>query len=147
MIRHVAGGLVALIAVAMPFGLARADPSVEEHGKASYYADKFEGRKTASGTPLDQNAMVAASRNLPLGATARVTNEATGKTVKVKVKDRGPYARGRVIDVSKRAAKALDMKKDGVAPVKVIARPADQPTPELKREVAQAAKDRRLARR
>jgi len=145
--RCVARGLIVLIAAAAPFGAVRADPTVEEHGKASYYADKFNGRKTASGTPLNQNAMVAASRDLPLGATARVTNEATGKTVKVKVKDRGPYSHGRVIDVSKRAAKALDMKKDGVAPVKVVAQPADQPTPALKREVTETAKDRRLARR
>jgi rare lipoprotein A len=120
-------------------------PAVVQHGTASYYADHLSGRETASGNRLNQNGLVAASRDLPLGSTAKVTNEATGKSVHVKVEDRGPYARGRVIDVSKRAAKALDMKKDGVAPVKVESRPADQPTRALKDRVAERAKGERRA--
>jgi rare lipoprotein A len=89
---------------------------------------------------MDQGAMTAASKNLPLGAKAKVTNLETGKTADVKINDRGPVRKGRVIDVSKRAANQLGMKQESVAPVKVEAKPADQPTPELKQKVEQAAK-------
>jgi rare lipoprotein A len=114
--------------------------AVEQQGKASYYSDRLQGKKTASGAPMDQGAMTAASKKLPLGAKAKVTNLETGKTADVKINDRGPVPKGRVIDVSKRAANQLGMKQEGVAPVKVEARPADQPTPELKQKVEQAAK-------
>jgi rare lipoprotein A len=89
---------------------------------------------------MDQGAMTAASKKLPLGAKAKVTNLETGKTADVKINDRGPVPKGRVIDVSKQAANQLGMKQEGVAPVKVEAKPADQPTPELKQKVEQAAK-------
>ncbi len=114
--------------------------TVEQQGKASYYSDRFNGRETASGEKMNQGAMTAASRTLPAGTKAEVTNLNTGKTVDVKVNDRGPYRKGRVIDVSKQAAKQLDIKHDGVAPVKVEAKPSDQPTPELKEKVAEIAK-------
>jgi rare lipoprotein A len=68
---------------------------VEQHGKASYYSSKLQGHKIASGTRMKQNAMTAASRTLPLGAKAKVTNVETGKSADVTVNDRGPNAKGR----------------------------------------------------
>jgi rare lipoprotein A len=115
--------------------------AVEQQGKASFYSNSLQGKKTASGEPMDQSAMTAASRKLPLGANAKVTNLENGKTADVKINDRGPVPKGRVVDVSKQAANQLGIKKDeGVAPVKVEAKPAEQPTPELKQKVEQAAK-------
>jgi rare lipoprotein A len=90
---------------------------------------------------MEQGAMTAASRKLPLGAKAKVTNIETGKSADVKINDRGPAPKGRVIDVSKRAANQLGItKEDGLAPVTVEAKPADQPTPELKEKVEQSAR-------
>lgn len=90
-----------------------------QSGTASYYGPEFAGRPTASGEPHDPKDMTAASRTLPLGTKAKVTNKETGKSVAVEVNDRGPYAKGRIIDVSPKAAARLGMKDDGVAPVKV----------------------------
>ncbi|MFM2231176.1 MAG: hypothetical protein RL607_2434 [Bacteroidota bacterium] len=70
---------------------------------ASYYADRFHGKRTASGKRYDRNKLTAAHKKLPLGTLVRVTNEATGKSVIVEITDRGPFARGREIDLSKRA--------------------------------------------
>lgn len=114
--------------------------TVVEHGKGSFYADEFHGRKTASGEKMDQGALTAASKNLPLGTRAKVTNLETGKSVDVEINDRGPYVPGRVIDLSKRAAEKVDLtKEDGVARMKVEAKAANQPTPELKEKIAEAA--------
>lgn len=112
---------------------ARAETVIQQ-GVASVYSDKFQGRPTASGELHDQNAFTAASRSLPLGATATVTNLKNGKTVEVEILDRGPYARGRVIDLSKRAAASLGI--DGTAPVRIEASAGDQPTQELQDKVA-----------
>jgi rare lipoprotein A len=114
--------------------------SVQQQGRASYYSDRLEGKKTASGARMNQGAMTAASKNLPLGAEAKVTNLEIGKIADVKINDRGPVPKGRVIDVSKQAANQLGIKEEGVAPVKVEAKPADQPAPELKQKVEQAAR-------
>jgi rare lipoprotein A len=119
---------------------------VIENGKASYYANKLDGRITASGQPMDQNALTAASKELPLGSKAQVKNLNTGQTVDVTVNDRGPYVAGRVIDLSKRAADQIGI-TDGVAPVKVVALVADQPTPELKSKVGKIAASKATARR
>lgn len=70
---------------------------------ASYYADKFNGRKTTSGKRFDNNKYTAAHKKLPFGTKVKVTNEATGKSVIVEVTDRGPFVRSREIDLSKRA--------------------------------------------
>lgn len=86
-------------------------------GEASYYADKFHGRKTASGETFDMNAMTAAHKTLPFGTKVNVTNTANNKTVQVRINDRGPFVKGRIIDVSLAAAKALDMIRSGVADV------------------------------
>ena len=91
----------------------------EQTGKASWYGDHHHGKKTASGEMFDKNDLTAAHRTLPLGSKLEVTNVEKGRTVEVTVNDRGPFTGGRVIDVSKAAAEALDMKQGGVAPVKV----------------------------
>ncbi len=90
-----------------------------ERGRASFYSDKFDGHKMADGQRYNPRSDAAASKTLPLGTTAKVVNTQTGKSATVTVEDRGPYARGRVMDVSPKVADALDMKKTGVAPVEV----------------------------
>jgi rare lipoprotein A len=88
-------------------------------GTASYYGTQAAGKTTASGEKMSPSKLTAASKTLPLGTKAKVTNLRTGKSATVTVNDRGPYAGGRVIDVSPKAADRLDMKQDGVAPVAV----------------------------
>ncbi|MBI1401982.1 MAG: septal ring lytic transglycosylase RlpA family protein [Porphyrobacter sp.] len=78
-------------------------------GTASYYGRKFNGRRTASGEPFDMGAMTAAHRTLPFGSLVRVTNLANGKSVTVRINDRGPFSRGRIIDVSRAAAEELGL--------------------------------------
>jgi rare lipoprotein A len=111
-------------------------------GEASYYGGEFHGKKTATGEIFDQNKMTAASKELPLGSKATVTNEETGKSVDVKINDRGPYADGRVLDVSKGAAKRLDMLDDGTAPVKIEVDPDKQPTEKVREKVEDLAEKR-----
>lgn len=89
-------------------------------GRASYYADRFQGRRTASGEPYDVAARTAASRDLAFGTILRVTRVDTGVSVIVRVNDRGPFGdRGRVLDLSRSAAEALDMIRRGVIDVRV----------------------------
>jgi rare lipoprotein A len=97
-------------------------------GKASYYHKKFHGRKMADGTPMNPNANIAASRTLPLGTTAQVTNLANGKSEIVEIRDRGPYIDGRIVDLSPKVAEKLEMKEDGIAPVVVT--PIKVPLPD-----------------
>lgn len=92
---------------------------ITENGKASYYADKFEGRRTASGETFRQNGLTAAHRTLPFGTKVTVINISNGKSVKVRINDRGPFSQGRVIDLSKKAAKRIGMLTTGVAVVEV----------------------------
>ena len=91
----------------------------EQQGRASWYGRGFHGRKTASGERYDMHALTAAHRTLPLASWVRVTNESNHKTVVVKINDRGPYARGRVIDLSYAAAAILGMRGAGVGKVKI----------------------------
>jgi rare lipoprotein A len=88
-------------------------------GKASYYAKSFAGKKMADGTPMDPNANIAASRTLPLGTKVQVTNLENGRSAVVEIRDRGPYVDGRIVDLSPKVAKKLNMLDDGVAPVVV----------------------------
>ena len=88
-------------------------------GKASYYAKKFSGRKTASGERLHHDSLTCAHRTYPFGTQLKVTNPANGKTVIVRVTDRGPYVRGRIIDLSVRAARELGIIAQGIATVVV----------------------------
>ena len=89
-------------------------------GKASYYGDKYDGRKTASGEVFDQDKLTAAHRTLPFGTKCKVTNIKNGKNVEVIINDRGPFIKSRIIDLSKAAAKKIDMSKDGVIEVEVM---------------------------
>ena len=89
----------------------------KQTGRASYYAAHFADRKMADGNRFDPNSHVAASKTLPLGTTAKVTNVRNGKSATVKVEDRGPFVDGRVVDLAPKVAEELDMKKSGVAPV------------------------------
>nr|WP_245888712.1 septal ring lytic transglycosylase RlpA family protein [Halomonas denitrificans] len=90
-----------------------------QEGIASFYSDRFQGRTTASGEPFDQQALTAAHPTLPFGTRVTVTREDNGREVEVLINDRGPYAKGRIIDLSKRAAKALGMLKRGTVPVEI----------------------------
>jgi rare lipoprotein A len=91
----------------------------ELEGEASYYADRFNGRTTANGETFDINQLTAAHRTLPFGTRVRVTNLKNQKSVVVRINDRGPYAKGRVIDLSPAAARRIDMIGMGVAPVRL----------------------------
>lgn len=88
------------------------------YGKASWYGGKFHGRTTASGEIYDMNKLTAAHKKLPFGTILKVTNLGNGKTIQVKVNDRGPFVRGRILDVSKKAAADLGFTKKGVTNIK-----------------------------
>jgi rare lipoprotein A len=92
---------------------------ITQSGKASYYADKFNGRKTASGERFNNSLHTAAHKTIPFGTRVKVTNLSNGKSVKVRINDRGPYVAGRLIDLSKSAAQKIDMVNKGVANVKI----------------------------
>ncbi len=92
-------------------------------GIASWYGGRHQGRLTASGEIFDENKLTAAHRTLPLVTRARVTNLEKGRSVEVRINDRGPYIRGRVIDLSARAAEELGMVEEGLARVRVEALP------------------------
>ena len=89
----------------------------QQRGKASFYSKKFFGRKTASGERLHPDSLTCAHRSYPFGTKLVVYNPANGRSVIVKVTDRGPFVRGRIIDLSWRAAKELDIISKGVAMV------------------------------
>ena len=88
-------------------------------GKASYYGKKFHGRKTASGETFNMYALTAAHRKLPFGTKVRVTHLANGRSVVVRINDRGPFVKGRIIDLSYGAAKKIGLVQSGVAKVKL----------------------------
>ncbi len=88
-------------------------------GLASWYGNAHAGHKTASGELFDPNAMTAAHRTLPMGALVRVTNVENGRTVMVKINDRGPEDRSRIIDLSRAAADALGFRASGTAKVRL----------------------------
>lgn len=85
---------------------------------ASWYGEQYHGKQTASGETYDMNALTAAHRTLPFDSKVQVTNKKNGREVTVRINDRGPSVRGRVIDVSRASAERLDMIRDGVVPVK-----------------------------
>jgi len=95
------------------------EPGSIEEGEASYYAHKYHGRTTANGETYDENKMTAAHKTLPFGTTVRVTNLANGKKVVVRINDRGPFIKGRIIDLSYKAAGELDYISRGVVKVRV----------------------------
>jgi rare lipoprotein A len=97
----------------------REQPDYDETGIASWYGPTFYGKRTANGEVYDGNALTAAHRTLPLPVNVRVTNLDNGKSIIVRVNDRGPYARGRIIDLSRHAAELLDVVQTGTARVRV----------------------------
>ncbi len=97
----------------------REQPDYDETGIASWYGPTFYGHRTANGEMYDGNSLTAAHKTLPLPVNVRVTNLDNGKSIVVRVNDRGPYARGRIIDLSKRAAELLDVVQTGTARVRV----------------------------
>ena len=109
--------MIVLLSLLVP--KADTKPYPTEFGIASWYGPGFHGRQTASGVVYDQNLMVAAHKTLPFGTVARVTNLENGLQVEVCVVDRGPYVKGRVIDLSASAATALGMKGKGTARVRI----------------------------
>jgi rare lipoprotein A len=84
-----------------------------QRGQASWYGPGFHGRRTASGESFNSGAMTAAHRSLPFGSRVRVVNESTGNSVVVRINDRGPFARGRVIDLARGPAQALGLTQTG----------------------------------
>lgn len=107
--KHITAALVAIL-LAMP-----SQAFAQECGKASWYS--LPGQKTASGERMNPNAMTAAHKTLPLGTVVRVTNQETSKSIRVTINDRGPYIAGRIIDLSKAAARALGIIEDGTGKV------------------------------
>lgn len=104
-------------------------PASSETGLASWYGPPYAGRKGADGTVYDQNAMTAAHLTLPLGTVVRVTNLTTNQSAVVRITDRGPFVRGRIIDLSLAAAKAIGVYRVGVARVRVDAFAPASPQP------------------
>jgi rare lipoprotein A len=90
-----------------------------ESGQASYYADKFQNRKTASGELYRHDFKTAAHKKLPFGSNVKVTNRSNGKSVIVKINDRGPFVKGRVIDLSKSAFSSIGNTSTGLIDVKI----------------------------
>jgi rare lipoprotein A len=90
-----------------------------EEGQASWYGDPYHGRPAASGEIFDKNKLTAAHRTLAFDTWVRVENQANGRTVDVRINDRGPFVAGRIIDLSEAAAREIDMVRAGIAPVRV----------------------------
>lgn len=105
-----------------------------QSGVASYYADKFNGRRTANGETFNNTALTAAHKTLPFGTLVEVTNMRNGKKVVVRVNDRGPYSHARVIDLSKTAARQLGMHNSGTAKVKLAVLNKNKKSTEIQEE-------------
>jgi rare lipoprotein A len=101
-------------------------PTFTETGVASWYGRGHQAHKTAQGERFDASKLTAAHRTLPLNTAVRVTNVANQKTIKVRINDRGPYVRTRIIDLSERAARDLDIAEDGTARVRLEVFASDQ---------------------
>jgi len=114
-------------AVAMPIAPPPPPAPRPKVEVASWYGPGFNGRMTSTGERYNQNALTAASKTLPIGSRVVVKNPANGKSVTVRINDRGPHVRGRTMDLSKRAAEKLGITKNGVARVEVM--PAAHKTP------------------
>jgi rare lipoprotein A len=111
--------------VGQPYDIAgvryypREDPSYDRTGQASWYGELFHGRRTANGEIYDMDRLSAAHPTLPLPVYAQVTNLRNGRSIVVRVNDRGPFANDRIIDLSRRSADALGFRREGTAPVRV----------------------------
>lgn len=115
----------------------------KQRGIASFYARKFAGRKMADGTPMNPRGNNAASKTLPLGTVAKVTNLETGQSAAVTIRDRGPYIRGRIVDLSPATAEQIGLsRRQGVAMVEVapiaLPQPGEAPRVDRQNQVAHA---------
>jgi rare lipoprotein A len=111
-------------------------------GKASFYADKFEGVQTASGEKYKRKKFTAAHKSLPFGTKVRITNLANDKSVEVVINDRGPYVEGRIVDLSKAAAEKLGFLNQGIAEVKLeVIDPGDGKASEPEKRIEHVAVD------
>lgn len=119
---HTCLTLLLVLLTAMP---AQAQEAFAEEGIASYYGRKFHGRKTANGERFDNTLLTCAHRTLPFGTRLRVTNLENGRTVVVRVTDRGPFRRGRIIDVTYTAAEQLGMVSNGICRVRIEVVPSE----------------------
>jgi rare lipoprotein A len=117
---RLAGVLAASVLLTAGCSLWRGNaPGQVQVGTASWYGAELQGRRTASGERFDEGAFTAASPSLPIGTRVRVTNLANGRSAVVRINDRGPFGRGRVLDVSYAAARALGMVGSGTARVRI----------------------------
>ena len=107
-----------MLAIAIMSGCTGGRAFTQE-GKASFYSNKFQGKEMANGQPYRKGKLTAAHNTLPFGTKVKVKNQQNGKTVKVKITDRGPHSKNRILDLSLAAARRLDMVESGVAPVKI----------------------------
>ncbi len=131
----------------MPKVVFAPKPDVVQHGKASFYWQDY---MTASGERFHPEGLTAAHRTFKLQSWVRVTNERNGRSVIVRINDRGPYIRGRIVDLSRGAARQIDMIKAGVVPVKVellkridiVEKPNLHITPKIRAEAAARAAER-----
>jgi rare lipoprotein A len=126
---------------------------IQQVGEASWYGPYHQGKETANGETFNQHELTAAHPTLPLGTTATVTNLETGKSVQLKINDRGPYVKGRKIDLSQAAANKIGVTKKGVAKVKIVAtvprkakkKPAHQQSQRSRQRVANNTQTRTLS--
>ena len=112
----------------------------EQRGEASWFGDAVKGRPGKSGEGVDPDQMVASHPTLPMDSVVRVTNLANGRSVEVKIVDRGPTAPGRHIDLSEKAAQELGMKEKGTVAVRIEAFAADQPSEQVRQDLAALAR-------
>ena len=103
----------------VPKGASQLDVGIEDRGVASWYGESFHGKQAANGEPFDMTALTAAHRTLPLGSVVRVVNLKNGKHAHVKITDRGPYVKNRILDLSRGAADQLGMMHGGLSVVRV----------------------------
>lgn len=123
------------------------EPVSVQHGKASFY---WQDSMTASGERFHAEELTAAHRTLPMQSWVRVTNERNNKSVIVRINDRGPYIRGRIVDISRGAAREIDMMKAGVVPVRVellkrietVEQPNLRITPKIRQQAEERARER-----
>ncbi|GAA4780979.1 septal ring lytic transglycosylase RlpA family protein [Stakelama sediminis] len=129
----IAAGALFAVGISSP-ALARTAASAVDglgEGEASYFSTEMAGSRTASGEPCDPDTLTAAHRTLPLGSVVRVTNPANGKSVVVRINDRGPYARNRIIDLSREAAQRIGLVRAGRGEVQLsMVTDDDTPSPD-----------------
>lgn len=115
---YIPHSILKLVTFSLFMGYALLHAQKQESGEASYYADRFHGKKTASGEVYDRNAFTAAHRTLAFGTKIKVTRVDNNKSVVVTINDRGPFVKGRILDLSRASAFRLDLIQDGTAMIK-----------------------------